>query len=123
MRTIFLDLEMNGVPWKIRKRCGLRMEIIEIGAVMLNDENEETGCFREFVKPQLSDAMEPAVEKLTNIHFDQLESAPPLEDVLRRFLIWSTFPSRSTGSVMLNTASSPTRGLNFTLRKIPLARH
>ena len=56
MRRIFIDLEMNMIPkrnWGQARQ--LRREIIEIGAVMLDESNAETASFKRFVKPQFAE--------------------------------------------------------------------
>ena len=51
MYKIFVDLEMHPIPRSLkeeRKIC--TQEIIEIGAVKLNEENEEISSFCEFAR-------------------------------------------------------------------------
>ena len=52
MNKVFIDLEMHPIPQSCKdERIICTQEIIEIGAVMLNDRNEEISSFCEFVHP------------------------------------------------------------------------
>ena len=58
MRYIIVDFEMNKLDKQYkykeeRKIC--YQEIIEIGAVMLNDRYQEISRFRTYVKPQYAE--------------------------------------------------------------------
>ena len=51
-RYVCLDLEMSEVTSKQRRYiCGLRNEIIQIGAVMLDEKYKIIGKFSNYVKP------------------------------------------------------------------------
>ncbi len=89
MNKIFIDLEMNKVEkvWReIRQSC--TMEIIQIGAVKLDEENREVSSFNRYVKPMYSTRMDPKIEKLTHITYDQLANADAFETVFAQFLQW-----------------------------------
>ena len=65
MRRIFVDLEMHPIL-KIYEGPGVwRQETIEIGAVMLDENLEEIGSFKEYVKPVFSDKVYGRILKLT----------------------------------------------------------
>ena len=52
MKRIFVDLEMNPVPREHRAGLTeLRHEVIEIGAVTLDEANAEAASFKRFVRP------------------------------------------------------------------------
>ena len=66
MEHIILDLEMNEVAERYeaeRKIC--RFEIIEIGAVKLDDNFVEIDSFKTFVKPQYNLQILEIYENLT----------------------------------------------------------
>ena len=89
MKKVFLDLEMNPVPrTRPELRALLAQEVIEFGAVMYDERGRRTGSFREFVRPQYNDRIEPAIANLTGITYDMVCSADPFSDVLDRFLGW-----------------------------------
>ena len=56
MRKIFVDLEMQPIHDKSKRRI-CRSEVIEIGAVMLDDSGKETDSFKQNVKPVYSDRL------------------------------------------------------------------
>ena len=54
MKHIVVDLEMNNIAAKTEARKICRMETIEIGAVMLDDNLNEIASFRTYVKPEFN---------------------------------------------------------------------
>ena len=89
MKKIFMDLEMNPIDKSFaeeRRTC--TMETIEIGAICLNEQNEETGNFCEYVKPQYSAGISSRYQKLTGITTEMVQDASPFADVLARFADW-----------------------------------
>ena len=88
MRRIFVDLEMHPIL-KIYEGPGVwRQETIEIGAVMLDENLEEIGSFKEYVKPVCSDKVYGRIRKLTGITAEMLADADSFEAVLMRFCEW-----------------------------------
>lgn len=89
MKYILVDLEMNPVK-KIHRelRAICRQEIIEIGAVLLDDTYQEIGSFMTYVKPQYNEVVEHYITKLTGITTEQLEQAPVFEEAIRMFFDW-----------------------------------
>ena len=88
MRRIFVDLEMHPIL-KIYEGPGVwRQETIEIGAVMLDEDLEEIGRFKEYVKPAFSDKVYGRIRKLTGITAEMLADADNFEAVLMRFCEW-----------------------------------
>ena len=76
MYKIFVDLEMHPIPRILkeeRKIC--TQEIIEIGAVKLNEENEEISSFCEFVKPGYVSKIYSKFQKLTGIRTEDIAFA------------------------------------------------
>ena len=89
MRKIFVDLEMNQISKEyLQLRTQYHKEIIQIGAVMLDEDNTELSLFNEYVRPEYSSEIDRHVWKLTGITFDLLEGANHFSDVFRRFLSW-----------------------------------
>ena len=77
MKHIVVDLEMNSLAkeYKVEKEICNR-EIIEIGAVVLDENYQEVNSFKTFVKPQYNDKIKPYFEKLTGISTTMVENAP-----------------------------------------------
>ena len=89
MKHIVVDLEMNEISRKYRKVKALcKMEIIEIGAVLLDENYTEIGHFKTLVKPQFNEEIEPLFERITGITTKMVENAPVFEDGLKMFLSW-----------------------------------
>lgn len=84
MKYIVFDLELNSKPFKNRHPN----EIIEIGAVKLNDNLEREGSFQEFVKPRIYKKLFSVVKRKTNITQDDISEAADFKDVLSRFKDW-----------------------------------
>lgn len=89
MNKVFIDLEMHPIPQSYKdERIICTQEIIEIGAVMLNDRNEEISSFCEFVHPAFVTKIYTKFRKLTGITSENIADACPLEVVLPRFIAW-----------------------------------
>ena len=73
---ICLDLETTGLNPKTDK-------IIEIGAIRI-ENGIETGTFETFVNP--GRLLEERIVELTGIRDDDLQNAPPIQEMLPRFL-------------------------------------
>lgn len=89
MKYIFVDFEMNPINHKnkeIYKCC--TQEIIEIGAVMLNEAYQEIDSFKTYVKPEFSKEITRKCVKLTGITTKMLENAPCFHEALLDFVIW-----------------------------------
>ncbi len=89
MVRIFLDLEMNMVSEKDKElRKKLPHEIIEIGAVKLDENCRVVDRFRSYVRPRYNSTVHWSVAKLTGITAKMLKTEDYLEDVLPRFVQW-----------------------------------
>ncbi|MGM9912293.1 exonuclease domain-containing protein [Floccifex sp.] len=83
MKHIVIDLEMNA------SNCDVcRMEIIQIGAVVLDDQYQMMGSFSTLVKPQWNDIIEPFYESLTGISTEMVQNAPVFNEALYSFMNW-----------------------------------
>ena len=83
MTHIVLDLEWNQKKYKTPVRS--IGEIIEIGAVRLNDEMEETGRFSMVVRPSIYPSLHPYVQDMVHITQEELDSGTRFEDAYSRF--------------------------------------
>ena len=89
MKHVVVDLEMNCLAKEHADKRGIcRMEIIEIGAVVLDENFQEIGCFKTLVKPQLNHVIEKRYVKLTGITTEMVAGAPTFETALSQFLSW-----------------------------------
>lgn len=89
MKHIVIDLEMNKLSQNYKNEREIcRCEVIQIGAVLLDDEYQEIGSFNTLVKPQYNEQIDKKIEKLTGITTEMVQSAPVFEDALTQFLSW-----------------------------------
>lgn len=89
MKYIFVDFEMNPVDKKhkqVRKLC--RNEIIEIGAVMLDENLWEKACYKAYVKPEYSTNIYKNIEALTGITDRVVAGADGFEKAMNSFTKW-----------------------------------
>lgn len=89
MKHIIIDLEMNNISKTYREERGIcRMETIQIGAIVLDEEYQEIGSFNTLVKPQYNDRIEPYYSNLTGITTEMIQNAPGFESAIRIFFSW-----------------------------------
>lgn len=85
MNYIIFDLEST--CWKNEKR---ESEVIEIGAVKLNDSLEIVSEFQTFIKPTINPELSEFCMNLTTISQSDVDSAKTFGDALSSFMAWST---------------------------------
>ena len=89
MKYVTVDLEMNPLAKEYKaERAICCREVIEIGAILLDENYQEIDSFKTFVKPQFNDVIKPHIQKLTNISNDMVENAPFFEEALQMFCFW-----------------------------------
>ena len=88
MRHIIVDFEMNGIAKEHEMKGSTHKEIIEIGAVMLDENYNEMCTFMTYVKPELNDTIESRYSSLTGITTAMVQDAPVFEDAIRAFADW-----------------------------------
>ena len=88
MNYIILDLEWNqsGTPEESVKE--LTFEIVEIGAVKLNNDRVMVDEFSRLVKPQVYSKMHHITRKLIHLRMEELEKGKPFADVSAEFKEW-----------------------------------
>lgn len=86
MHYIIMDLEWNTAL--IKETKGYLNEIIEIGAVRLDENLVQTDEFRIFIKPKLSKKIHSRVQSLTHIHNSDLENGVPFIQAMDSFKEW-----------------------------------
>lgn len=91
MNFIIYDLEFNQAFSKdpenkifLNKQCPF--EIIQIGALKLNEELKVIDSFNTLIKPILYPILHPYVEGLTNLTNEDLRNAPTFKDIYKKFL-------------------------------------
>ena len=88
MRYVFVDFEMNLIDSEHKQEMKIcKNEIIEIGAVKLDDEYNEIAEFKTYVKPAYG-SMATRIIKLTGITDDMLADAPAYAEAINSFIEW-----------------------------------
>lgn len=85
MNYIILDLEATCWQDKNQKHTS---EIIEIGAVCINENKKLVSQFSEFVKPKLNPQLSDFCKELTSITQSQVDKADTFDIVIKRFKDW-----------------------------------
>lgn len=89
MNYIFVDFEMNFVDPQykaIRSMCG--QEIIEFGAVMLNESLDTISTYKSYVRPDYSIELRHKITDLTGITDKDVYGAPSISYVVNDFAKW-----------------------------------
>lgn len=86
MNYIVMDLEWNNAY--LKSADGFVNEIIEVGAVMLNEELEITDTFSQFICPVASKKIRSKIRELTHIENEDLENADSFKTVMKNFAQW-----------------------------------
>lgn len=89
MNYIVLDLEWNQSPsGKTKELEQLPFEIIEIGAVKLDNEHNIIESFREVVHPQVYPTLHYKTKEIIRLRDIDLRNARNFSDVIQDFLVW-----------------------------------
>ena len=91
MNYIVMDLEWNQSATRYRaERNNIRLEgeIVQIGAVRVNEKMEILEQYCEFIKPECYQKMNRKVTELTDITDEMTSKGRPFAVVIREFLDW-----------------------------------
>lgn len=87
-KYVVIDLEMNKIQYDKRaEKDQLRSEIIEIGAVIVDENLNITDTFKTYVSPEHS-LLDNYIKGLTGIKYSDVESAPVFKDAIKGFIKW-----------------------------------
>ena len=84
--NIVIDVEMCGVQLRTARYPG-KNEIIQIGAVMMNESFEIVDLFSTYVKPRFG-KIDHHIATLTGISEKNIKNAPDIEEALAEMLQW-----------------------------------
>lgn len=84
---IMIDLEMNKIEKQYRDTKKLSSELIEIGAVKMDDKFNVIDKYQTYVMPVYG-SMDEKITKLTGITDDKLEGAPGFFEAMDDFTKW-----------------------------------
>ncbi|WBW95562.1 3'-5' exonuclease [Oceanirhabdus sp. W0125-5] len=91
MNYIIFDLEFNQAfnPKKRTRAVPNEIcpfEIIQIGAIKLNNSFETISSFDRFIKPEIYKDIHPFVRRMTGITIDQLKNGKSFKNVFKKFI-------------------------------------
>ena len=91
MHYIVLDMEWNQ-PWDMKKAIRepiyLKGEVIQIGAVKLDDKFNISDTFKVLISPVFYKKMHSKVSKLTKIKTSDLKNGLPFNEAFEQFKLW-----------------------------------
>ena len=82
-----VDLEMCSVPRSMQEVFNCKNELIQIGAVLLDENLEITDTFQTYIAPEFGH-LTPFIENLTGITAADLEGAPKAAEAFELFGNW-----------------------------------
>jgi DNA polymerase III epsilon subunit-like protein len=86
---IVFDLEWNqGGSVREQELKELPFEIVEIGAVRLDEQRQQTGEFSRLIRPQVYQEMHRVTGKLIHLTMEDLQKGDPFVQVAEDFLTW-----------------------------------
>ncbi len=88
MNYIVLDLEWNQSGTHEGNNERIPFEIIEIGAVKLNEDMTMIDEFSALIKPRIYKTMHYVTGKLVHIKMQELKHEQPFTEVMERFMNW-----------------------------------
>lgn len=86
MYFVIMDLEWNNSFNKLTQK--FMNEIIEIGAVKLDDKLNEVSTFSELIRPVISKKLRSRIKNLTNISNEEVRTGGTFEEVIKEFEEW-----------------------------------
>lgn len=93
MHYIIIDLEWNqpishrSAPFR-RVGDRLMFEMIQIGAVKLDEQRRMVGSFSRLIAPEHYMKLHPRIQRITGITPEDLAGAPPFLDAWAQFVVW-----------------------------------
>ena len=89
MNYIVFDLEWNQSPGgKKYSNSRLPFEIIEIGAVKMNEQREVVDVFQRLVKPQVYNWIHDSIHEVIHVDYKDLADGVPFPQAVEEFLDW-----------------------------------
>ena len=113
-KYVMIDLEMCNVPRGTRG-FDYKKEIIEIGAVLMDEGCEIIDNFCTLVKPEFG-WVDDFIEKLTGIKQKDLRNAPSLEEAIKDFIEW--LPAEEVVPISWSLSDKKQFTIEMTLKEI-----
>lgn len=86
MKYIIFDLEFNQSSNKEDRLAQLPFEIIQIGALKLDEDFNTISTYNELVKPTVYNSIIPYIQELTKITDEMVSSAKEFTDIYYDFM-------------------------------------
>lgn len=88
MNYVVLDLEWNQPDNYEAVNPDLPFEIVEVGAILLNEDRQIIGEFTQIVKPAVYAEMNRVTGKLIHLHMKELKQGKPFKETMEEFFEW-----------------------------------
>ena len=89
MNYIVFDLEWNQCPYgKDQENERIPFEILEIGAVKLNENREMTDQYHVLIQPRVYRKLHHRTKEIIRLDMKELEQGVPFYKAVRQFLSW-----------------------------------
>ena len=89
MNYIVFDLEWNQSPGGKRwSNSRLPFEIIEIGAVKLNEKKEIVDSFQRLIKPQVYNWIHDSIHEVIHMNYKDLQNGTVFPQAVTEFIEW-----------------------------------
>lgn len=88
MNYVVLDLEWNQPDNSSVVNPDLPFEIVEVGAILLNEDRQIIGEFTQIVKPSVYAEMNRVTGKLIHLHMKELNQGKPFVETMEEFFDW-----------------------------------
>lgn len=87
-KYVIVDLEMCNVPKSVKREVyDCRNELIQIGAVAVDESYNITDTFMTYVRPRFG-VIDKYIERLTGITKNDVKNAPDAKQALESFFAW-----------------------------------
>lgn len=88
MNYVVMDLEWNQSTAGRPQVPGIPFEIIEIGAIKLDDQGAMTGQYSRLIKPTVYQEMHMVTSRLIHLEMEELQRGEPFQKTAEEFLQW-----------------------------------
>lgn len=89
MKYVIFDLEWNQCPsGKEKENKRLPFEIIEIGAVKLDDERNYMGEYHQLICPEVYDELHRVTRDIIKLNMEDLKAGKPFGEAVKAFFKW-----------------------------------
>jgi len=88
MNYIVMDLEWNQAIKESQKNGAIPFEILEIGAVKLNEKLNIVSSFDHYVKPSIYKEIHPIIKELISVSPERLKNGETFVEAFEKFIDW-----------------------------------